>query len=172
MWTCTWIWVKLVFIFRLEMFHSSSGGTAGYNDGSFHQHHLQQSPVYVPGNRSISQYPSSAGGHFGASAHQSSWAHAGGTYGEMAGPSAHSLGASPHHATTLSAGQFYAQNMMMGSWRAYDGTGFQRTSPYGKFVWIFKKLITLIVFGIIFKLHLRKPSVYSVISTWEKLLML
>lgn len=113
------------------MFHSGGGGTGGYSDGSsgFHQH-LQQSPVYVPSSRSMPQYPSPAGGHFGATAHQTSWPHAGGTYGDVAGPSAHSLGASPHQA--LSAGQFYAQNMMMNTWRAYDGTGFQRTSPYGK----------------------------------------
>ncbi|XP_008200486.2 GATA-binding factor A isoform X1 [Tribolium castaneum] len=111
------------------MFHTSGGG-GGYSDGNagFHQH-LQQSPVYVPSSRAVPQYPSPASGHFGAAAHQSSWAHAGGTYGEMAAPSAHTLGTSPH-AGALSAGQFYAQNMMMSSWRAYDGTGFQRTSPY------------------------------------------
>lgn len=116
------------------MFHSGTAGSGGYGDGgsSFHQHHLQQSPVYVPSSRSMAQYPSPASGHFGASAHQSSWAHAGSTYGDVAGPSAHTLGASPHHASALSAGQFYAQNMMMSSWRAYDGTGFQRTSPYGE----------------------------------------
>ncbi|KAF2880093.1 hypothetical protein ILUMI_26081, partial [Ignelater luminosus] len=116
------------------MFHSGTAGSGGYGDGgsSFHQHHLQQSPVYVPSSRSMAQYPSPASGHFGASAHQSSWAHAGSTYGDVAGPSAHTLGASPHHASALSAGQFYAQNMMMSSWRAYDGAGFQRTSPYGE----------------------------------------
>ncbi|KAH0809780.1 hypothetical protein GEV33_013012 [Tenebrio molitor] len=106
------------------------GGGGGYSDGNagFHQH-LQQSPVYVPSSRAVPQYPSPAGGHFGAPAHQSSWPHASGTYGEMAAPSAHALGTSPH-AGALSAGQFYAQNMMMSSWRAYDGAGFQRTSPY------------------------------------------
>ncbi|XP_049822573.1 GATA-binding factor A-like isoform X2 [Aethina tumida] len=111
------------------MFHSStnSGGYTDSNASGFHQH-LQQSPVYVPSNRAMPQYSTPAGGHFGA-AHQSGW-HAGGGYGEMAAPSAHSLGTSPHHAGALSAGQFYAQNMMMSSWRAYDGAGFQRTSPY------------------------------------------
>ncbi|KAF5277682.1 hypothetical protein FQR65_LT03662 [Abscondita terminalis] len=113
------------------MFHSGAGGTGGYGDGgtTFHQHHLQQSPVYVPSSRTMSQYSSAAGSHFGAPAHQSTWAHATSTYGDVAGPSAHTLSASPHHAG-LAAGQFYAQNMMMSSWRAYDATGFQRTSPY------------------------------------------
>lgn len=114
------------------MFHSGSGGAGSYTDGSagFHQH-LQQSPVYVPSSRAMPQYPSPAGGHFGATAHQTGWAHSGGSYGEVTGHSSHSLGAN-HHAGALSAGQFYAQNMMMNTWRAYDGTGFQRTSPYGK----------------------------------------
>lgn len=113
------------------MFHSGGGAAGGYSDGSsgFHQH-LQQSPVYVPSSRAMPQYPSPAGGHFGTSAHQG-WGHGGGTYGDVAGPSAHSLGGGPH-AGALSAGQFYAQNMMMNTWRAYDGAGFQRTSPYGK----------------------------------------
>lgn len=35
----------------------------------------------------------------------------------------------------------YAQNMMMGSWRTYDPTGFQRTSPYGESCQIFCHLI-------------------------------
>ncbi|KAK5646825.1 hypothetical protein RI129_005289 [Pyrocoelia pectoralis] len=114
------------------MFHSGAGGTGGYGDGgtTFHQHHLQQSPVYVPSSRTMSQYSSTAGGHFGAPAHQSTWAHTGGGYGDVTGPPPHTLGASSHHAAGLAAGQFYAQNMMMSSWRAYDATGFQRTSPY------------------------------------------
>lgn len=49
----------------------------------------------------------------------------------MTGPSAHSLGATSHHAGALTAGQFYAQNMMMRSWGAYDG-GFQRSTAYGE----------------------------------------
>ncbi|KAL3281149.1 hypothetical protein HHI36_004368 [Cryptolaemus montrouzieri] len=111
------------------MFHSGTGGN-GYGDGNtgFHQH-LQQSPVYVPSSRAVPhQYPTAAGTHFGAAAHQGTWAHAGG-YGDMATQATHGLG-STTHASALSAGQFYAQNMMMSSWRAYDGTGFQRTSPY------------------------------------------
>ncbi|XP_018330587.1 GATA-binding factor A-like [Agrilus planipennis] len=118
------------------MFHSSGAATGGYGTDSsaagFHHQHLQQSPVYVPaGGRGMAQYASPAGGHFGAAAaHQSSWhSHAGG-YGDVGNPAAHGLGTSPHHAGALSAGQFYAQNMMMGGWRAYDGAGFQRTSPY------------------------------------------
>ncbi|CAH1114029.1 unnamed protein product [Psylliodes chrysocephalus] len=110
------------------MFHSAPNA-GGYSDtnSSFHQH-LQQSPVYVPSNRAMPQYASPTGGHFGA-AHQGGW-HASGGYGEMATPTPHGLGTSPHHAGAL-AGQFYAQNVMMGGWRPYDGTGFQRTSPYG-----------------------------------------
>lgn len=111
------------------MFHSAA--TAGYttdaNTGFHAQHHLQQSPVYVPGNRAaMPQYPSpaAASGHFGAA--QSSW-HAPAGYGDMSGTTAHG------HAGAL-AGQFYAaQNMMMGGWRPYDASGFQRTSPYGNY---------------------------------------
>ncbi|XP_048518511.1 GATA-binding factor A isoform X1 [Dendroctonus ponderosae] len=107
------------------MFHSAVNAT-GYNDtnSGFHQH-IQQSPVYVPSNRgsAMPQYPSPAGGHFG-SAHQNAW-HSGSGYAEMGGPTAHGLGASGHHAGALSAGQFYAQNMMMRSWGPYEG-GFQR----------------------------------------------
>lgn len=109
------------------MFHSGGGGGA-YSDSNagFHQH-LQQSPVYVPSSRAVPQYPSAASSHFGAAAHQTSWPHTSGAYGEMAPSSAHALGASPH---ALSTGQFYAQ-YSMSSWRAYDSSGFQRTSPYG-----------------------------------------
>lgn len=113
------------------MFHSGGGGGA-YSDSNagFHQH-LQQSPVYVPSSRAVPQYPSAASSHFGAAAHQTSWPHAGGAYGEMAPSSAHALGASPHPGA-LAAGQFYAQ-YSMSSWRTgYDAPGFQRTSPYGK----------------------------------------
>ncbi|KAL1512967.1 hypothetical protein ABEB36_002462 [Hypothenemus hampei] len=117
------------------MFHSAVNSThTGYNDANsgFHQH-LQQSPVYVPGNRSAAmpQYPSPAGGHFGSTAHhQNAW-HSSTGYAEMAGPTAHGLGttAGHHAAGALAAGQFYAQNMMMRSWSAYDG-GFQRSSAY------------------------------------------
>lgn len=121
------------------MFHTSASTTpSGYPDSSssnFHHQHLhQQPPVYVPSSRALpSQYPSSGGGgHFGPGAHQATatWPHA--TDPASYVGSGHSLAANPHHASALSAGQFYAQNMMMSSWRAYDGTGFQRTSPYGK----------------------------------------
>ncbi|XP_060517302.1 GATA-binding factor A-like [Cylas formicarius] len=113
------------------MFHSPANNT-GYNDANsgFHQH-LQQSPVYVPSNRAATmpQYPSPAGSHFGtAAAHQNAW-HTGGGYGDMTATAAHGLGAATHHPGALAAGQFYAQNMMMSSWRAYDSS-FQRTSPY------------------------------------------
>nr|BBD96101.1 pannier protein [Harmonia axyridis] len=111
------------------MFHTGAGGN-GYGDGNagFHQH-LQQSPVYVPSSRAVPhQYSPAAGTHFGAAAHQGGWAHAGGSYGDMASQ-AHGLGGAAH-ASPLSAGQFYTQNMVMSSWRAYDGSGFQRTSPY------------------------------------------
>lgn len=116
------------------MFHSAA--TAGYttdtNAGFHAQHHLQQSPVYVPGNRAtMPQYPSpaAASGHFGAA--QSSWHAPTGGYGDMSASAAHG------HAGAL-AGQFYAaQNMMMGGWRPYDASGFQRTSPYGKYNIIF-----------------------------------
>ncbi|XP_017768652.1 PREDICTED: GATA-binding factor A-like [Nicrophorus vespilloides] len=129
------------------MFHSTPSTPSGYTDGrlsmdggasaSFHQH-LQQSPVYVPSNRAtMPQYPSPGSHHFAASHHQTSWhtaaaaaAAAGGGYGDVSGHGAAIAGS--HGA--LSAGQFYAQNMMMNTaWRAYDGshaTGFQRTSPY------------------------------------------
>ncbi|KAF3424715.1 hypothetical protein E2986_06620 [Frieseomelitta varia] len=36
-----------------------------------------------------------------------------------------------HHSSLAAAAPFYAQNVaMMSSWRAYDGAGFQRASPY------------------------------------------
>lgn len=66
----------------------------------------------------------------GSTAHQNAW-HTSTGYADMTGPSAHSLGATSHHAGALTAGQFYAQNMMMRSWGAYDG-GFQRSTAYGE----------------------------------------
>nr|CAI5833012.1 unnamed protein product [Callosobruchus analis] len=113
------------------MFHHGSGGQGGGGGGgggyadttsaSFHhQHHLQQSPVYVPGNRAVPQYPAAAaGGHY-----QGGWAAGYGdmtTHGAMG--AAATAAVAPHQA-------FYAQNVMMGGWRPYDATGFQRTSPY------------------------------------------
>ncbi|CAH1117793.1 unnamed protein product [Phaedon cochleariae] len=98
------------------MFHSSNATAYHDSNAGFHHQHLQQAPVYVPSNRAVPQYAPPAGGHFPA--HQAGW-HAGGGYGDIAAQSAHGLG-----------GQFYAQNMMMGGWRPYDGASFQRTSPY------------------------------------------
>lgn len=41
----------------------------------------------------------------------------------------------PGHPHSTLAAPFYAQNVaMMSSWRAYDSAGFQRASPYGKFL--------------------------------------
>lgn len=118
------------------MFHSGGASASGYPDSSsagFHQH-LQQPPVYVPSSRAVpGQYSSPAAGHFPGTPHQATaWSHAADPASYVGGGS-HSLATTnPHTASALSAGQFYAQNMMMTSWRAYDGTGFQRTSPYGK----------------------------------------
>lgn len=137
---------------------SSNGGTylgvaAAVGNPAHHQH-----PVYVPSNRAVMgglpqhhhhhpQY-SHSGGHTTNSHHHfvggsannpSSWHHQPGTTDGYvtANPHHHhhhhhlNAGA-PHHQTPLSS-PFYAQNaMMMSSWRAYDSTGFQRTSPYGK----------------------------------------
>lgn len=112
------------------MFHSS-GINTGYSESSVGLHQqLQQSPVYLSSARTVPQYHPSSSNHFGNTNHQTGWPHTGGTYRDMVTSSATHLGASQHNGP-LSAGQFYAQNMMMGSWRTYDGTGFQRTS-YGK----------------------------------------
>lgn len=111
------------------MFHSTTpGGYADTTSSSFHQH-LQQPPVYVPSSRAVPSQYSSPSSHFqhqavGASA----WTHPDpSTY---VGGGGHGLTPSGHP-SALSAGQFYAQNVMMGSWRAYDSNGFQRASPYG-----------------------------------------
>lgn len=106
------------------MFHSSAAypdmsavtGGSGSNATGYHQTHqtpVSGAPVYVPSNRAISQY---TGAHFtGAVAAQNGWPGDGFS-------AAHTP--LPH--------QFYAQNaVMMSSWRAYDPSGFQRTSPYG-----------------------------------------
>jgi hypothetical protein len=125
------------------------GVAAAVGSTSHHQH-----PVYVPSNRAMMgglpqhhhhpQYspsggPTSNSHHFvgGSTSSASSWHHqAGASDSYMTAASHHHhhhhLGAgAPHHQTPLSS-PFYAQNaMMMSSWRAYDSTGFQRTSPYG-----------------------------------------
>lgn len=39
------------------------------------------------------------------------------------------------HSSLAAAAPFYAQNVaMMSSWRAYEGAGFQRASPYGSYI--------------------------------------
>lgn len=55
-------------------------------------------------------------------------------------PHTHPHAAHPHtghpHSSlaAAAAAPFYAQNVaMMSSWRAYDGAGFQRASPYGSY---------------------------------------
>ena len=73
-------------------------------------------------------------------AHHALAGHTGGTGGGM-GPHTghtHPHAGHPHtghpHSTLAAAAPFYAQNVaMMSSWRAYDGAGFQRASPYGKY---------------------------------------
>lgn len=109
------------------MFHSTAAAAysdmtaaavATGNSGSYHQTATAaaaaaaaaNAPVYVPSNRALghSQY-----GHAANFPTQNGWPTDGfGTTHTQLPP------------------QFYAQNVMMGSWRAYDPTGFQRTSPY------------------------------------------
>ncbi|XP_055547935.1 GATA-binding factor A isoform X3 [Wyeomyia smithii] len=110
------------------MFHSTAAAAysdmtaaavATGNSGSYHQTAsvaaaaaaAANAPVYVPSNRALthSQY-----GHAANFPAQNGWP-------------ADSFGTTH----TQLPPQFYAQNVMMGSWRAYDPTGFQRTSPYG-----------------------------------------
>ncbi|XP_055547933.1 GATA-binding factor A isoform X1 [Wyeomyia smithii] len=109
------------------MFHSTAAAAysdmtaaavATGNSGSYHQTAsvaaaaaaAANAPVYVPSNRALthSQY-----GHAANFPAQNGWP-------------ADSFGTTH----TQLPPQFYAQNVMMGSWRAYDPTGFQRTSPY------------------------------------------
>ncbi|XP_049284430.1 GATA-binding factor A isoform X4 [Anopheles funestus] len=107
------------------MFHTSAAYSdmtaavvATGNTGSYHQSAAAaaaaaaNAPVYVPSSRALphSQY----GAHSANFSTQNGWPADGfGTTHTQLPP------------------QFYAQNVMMGSWRAYDPTGFQRTSPYG-----------------------------------------
>lgn len=96
----------------------SAGSSAGANHppSSYHQTSTgSPNPlVYVPSNRGLSHsqyYNTAAGSAAAAVAASNGWATGAGFDG------AHS--------------QFYAQNaMMMGSWRNYDPTRFQSTSPY------------------------------------------
>uniref|UniRef100_A0A6E8VBG6 GATA-type domain-containing protein n=1 Tax=Anopheles coluzzii TaxID=1518534 RepID=A0A6E8VBG6_ANOCL len=106
------------------MFHTSAAYSdmtaavvATGNTGSYHQSAAAaaaaaaNAPVYVPSSRALphSQY----GAHSANFSAQNGWPTDGfGTTHTQLPP------------------QFYAQNVMMGSWRAYDPTGFQRTSPY------------------------------------------
>ncbi|XP_035775964.1 GATA-binding factor A-like isoform X4 [Anopheles albimanus] len=109
------------------MFHTSAAYSdmtaaavvATGNTGSYHHQSAAaaaaaaaNAPVYVPSSRALphSQY----GAHSANFSAQNGWPTDG--FG------------STH---TQLPPQFYAQNVMMGSWRAYDPTGFQRTSPYG-----------------------------------------
>jgi hypothetical protein len=100
--------------------------------GGLPQHHHHHHPQYSP-----STGPTTNSHHFmgGSTSSHGSWHHQTGApdgYVTATPHHHHHLGAgAPHHQTPLSS-PFYAQNaMMMSSWRAYDTTGFQRTSPYG-----------------------------------------
>lgn len=72
-------------------------------------------------------------------AHHALASHTGGSGGGMGPHTGHGHPHSGHphtghpHTTLAAASPFYAQNVaMMSSWRAYDGAGFQRASPYGE----------------------------------------
>lgn len=112
------------------MFHSTTAvanypdmtaGTANASvSSSYHQSSIvattANSPVYVPSSRAAlplsSQYPHST--PFSTSnVPQNGWSADGFAAGHSQIPP-----------------QFYAQNVMMGSWRAYDPRTFQSTSPY------------------------------------------
>lgn len=103
------------------MFHSPttySDMTASVGNVSGYHHHHQapssNSPVYVPSNRPLqhSQYTGHGTTFSHAAATQNGW--------QADNFSAHSP----------LAPQFYAQNVMMGTWRPYDPRSFQSTSPY------------------------------------------
>ncbi|CAD7093033.1 unnamed protein product [Hermetia illucens] len=101
------------------MFHSTSGyadltGGAS-NAASYHQQAAAAAagtPVYVPSNRALSHTQYGHTGPFASAAAQNTW-------------TTDSFGA----AHSQLPAQFYAQSMMS-SWRTYDPTTFQRTSPY------------------------------------------
>ncbi|KYM89966.1 GATA-binding factor A [Atta colombica] len=124
------------------------------------QHGQQlQAPVYVPSSRpaipsaATAQYHSFPTSPSPAWEKTAPWQHGVETYaahhalaghtsgtaaamGPHAGPghphAGHPHAAHPHSTlAAAAAAPFYAQNVaMMSSWRAYDGTGFQRASPY------------------------------------------
>lgn len=119
------------------MFHSASGYpemtsvSAGQTTGSYHQTpNSVNSPVYVPSSRVMPHSQYGHGAHFGSAAGQNGWPtdSFGSTHSQL-------------------PPQFYAQNaVMMSSWRAYDPSGFQRTSPYGLWFLHKKCIISLITF--------------------------
>lgn len=102
------------------MFHSSPAypemtASVG-NTGAYHHQTsiaAANSPVYVPSSRPLPHSQYGHGTSFTGAVGQNGW-------------STDNFG-STH--TQLPA-QFYAQNMMMGTWRAYDPRSFQSTSPY------------------------------------------
>ena len=79
-----------------------------------------------------------AGHASGSAAAAAAAAAAMGPHSGHAHPHPHPHAAHPHtghpHSSLAAAAPFYAQNVaMMSSWRAYDGAGFQRASPYGSY---------------------------------------
>lgn len=106
------------------MFHSTAaaypemtGSTA--NTSSYHQSSgATSSPVYVPSNRALPHSQYTHGTPF-----------SGGTQNGWTTDSFNSAAAAAAAHTQLPP-QFYAQNVMMNSWRSYDPRNFQSTSPY------------------------------------------
>uniref|UniRef100_A0A336MKD7 CSON002982 protein n=1 Tax=Culicoides sonorensis TaxID=179676 RepID=A0A336MKD7_CULSO len=113
--------------FKVIMFHTAtptpytSDMTASVNSSAAAAYHHQSptasatgnsgsttTPVYVPSSRVLPHTAQYNNFHTG----QNGWGDFTATHSQI----------SPQFA--------YAQNMMMGSWRTYDPTGFQRTSPY------------------------------------------
>lgn len=104
------------------MFHSTTAYPemtgSGTNTGSYHQSSVAaNSPVYVPSSRALphGQYGHGSAPFSTATVPQNGWSTA-------------ADGFSSSHSQLPP--QFYAQNVMMGSWRAYDPRSFQSTSPY------------------------------------------
>lgn len=105
------------------MFHSAAPyqemtGSSVANSVSYHQSALPtNSPVYVPSNRAI---PNAAQYQHAAAFPPSNLAQSGWAGDGFSTAGSHSQ----------LPPQFYAQNVMMGTWRAYDPRSFQSTSPY------------------------------------------
>lgn len=126
------------------MFHANGSNTYDMspNTNGYHHHHQQQTtPVYVPSSRAISQYSTHHQHnhpHFGSTTAPNSQQNAWGTpdasaYAVPTAAAALSAAAAGAAGSPTLTSQFYAQNaMMMSQWRAYDPSGFQRNSPYGK----------------------------------------